>query len=136
MNIQRTLGVDTLSVNNISASGTVDFEGATLTAATPASGDSSKNVATTAFVSNAISSAVGGISGISLETVTTLPATGTTGVIYLLSNGGTSPNQYDEYIWTGGAFEKIGTTAVDLSEYWAKNDLKSITNTQIDSMCV
>ena len=66
--------------------------------------------------------------------MTTLPSTGVKGTIYLVSSGGTSPNVYDEYIWVNNAFEKIGTTAVDLSGYWAKADLVAITNAQIDTI--
>lgn len=47
---------------------------------------------------------------LSYEVVTELPSTGENGVIYLISNGGTGTNVYDEYIWTGSGYEKIGTT--------------------------
>jgi len=99
---------------------------------TPAAGDNSTKVATTAFVTTAVANAIAGIQGISYEVVTTLPTTGKAGVIYLISNSGTAPNIYDEYIWTGTAFEKIGTTDVDLSGYQPKMD--AITNTQINSL--
>lgn len=126
----------TMTASGAKVTGTADFTGATMTAATASAGTNSTTVATTAFVSTAVSNALSGITGISLEKVTSLPSTGTTGVIYLLSNGGSSPNQYDEYIWTGSAFEKIGTTAVDLSGYWAKADLTEMDNATIDSICV
>lgn len=48
--------------------------------------------------------------GISYEVVSELPSTGEAGVIYLVANGGSGTNIYDEYIWTGSAYEKIGTT--------------------------
>ena len=89
-------------------------------------------------VQTAINSALEGITGIDFQVVQTLPSTGEKGVIYLLSNGGTSPNIYDEYIWvtsgSSGSFEKIGTTAVDLSGYWSKAELISITNAEIDTI--
>jgi hypothetical protein len=106
----------------------------------PPSGNNTTAVATTAFVQStvktAVNNAVSGITSFEFKTVTSLPSSGSKGVIYLLSNGGSSPNQYDEYIWTGSAFEKIGTTAVDLSGYWAKTDLTALTNAEIDSICV
>ena len=68
------------------------------------------------------------------QIVEDLPPTGEKGVIYLKSNGGSGNNIYDEYIWTGTAFEKIGTTAVDLSNYWSKTDLTAIQNGDIDSI--
>ena len=127
---------DTVSVAGLTVTGTANFTTATLMAKTLREGSDNNQVATTEFVNTAIESAIGGISGIDLQVVETLPATGVKGTIYLLSNNGAAPNQYDEYIWVNNGFEKIGSTAVDLSGYWAKNDLKSITNTQIDSMCV
>lgn len=50
-----------------------------------------------------------------------LPATGKTNEIYLIPKaGGVNPNAYDEYLWTGTAFEKIGDTEIDLSNYLTK----------------
>ena len=85
-------------------------------------------------VDTAIADAIGDITGISYEVVTSLPSTGEAGVIYLLSNGGTNPNIYDEYIYTNNKFEKIGTTDVDLSDYVQNTDLEVITNSEIDTI--
>lgn len=78
-------------------------------------------------VQEQIDEALADVTGIDFQVVDTLPATGTKGVIYLLLNTGTSPNTYDEYIWvepTGGTprYEKIGTTDVDLSNYWTMTE--------------
>ena len=89
---------------------------------------------TASDVSSAISSAIGDITGIEYQIVEELPGTGEKGVIYLISNSGTGQNIYDEYIWTGTAFEKIGTTDVDLSNYWSKTDLVAIQNSEIDTI--
>ena len=89
---------------------------------------------TASDVSSAISSAIGDITGIEYQIVEKLPGTGEKGVIYLISNNGSGQNIYDEYIWTGTAFEKIGTTDVDLSNYWSKTDLVAITNGEIDTI--
>ena len=101
-------------------------------APTASAGDSSTQIATTAFVGAAISSAISGIQGISYEVVQSLPVSGSAGVIYLVSNSGTGQNVYDEYIWTGSAYEKIGTTDVDLSGYQTK--MSAITNAQINGL--
>lgn len=78
-------------------------------------------------VSTAISNAVGQITQFDYQVVQTLPSTGVKGTIYLVSNSGTSPNVYDEYIWivngSSGTFEKIGTTEVDLSGYVTDTEL-------------
>ena len=79
---------------------------------------------------------IGAIKTISIEVVTTLPTNGSSNVIYLVSNSGTSPNAYDEYVWVASTskFEKIGTTDIDLSGYWAKADLVECTNAEIEAL--
>lgn len=89
---------------------------------------------TASQVQSAISDAVGDITGFEFQIVEELPGTGENGVIYLISNSGTGQNIYDEYIWTGTTFEKIGTTDVDLSNYWSKTDLVAIQNSEIDTI--
>lgn len=103
-------------------------------APTAAAGTNTTQIATTAFVKDAITTAVSGISSFSFEVVESLPASGSTGKIYLISNSGSGTNIYDEYIWVNSAWEKIGTTAVDLSGYQLSADLTAITNTEIDTV--
>lgn len=62
------------------------------------------------------------IEGIRYDVVQELPATGESGIIYLISNSGTAPNVYDEYIWVNNNFEKIGSTEIDLSNYYTKTE--------------
>ncbi len=52
-----------------------------------------------------------------------LPAPGENGVIYLVPNTSTAPNQYTEWVWTGAAYEQLGDVSVDLSGYASKEDL-------------
>lgn len=89
---------------------------------------------TAAQVTAAINSAVSGITGISFEVVSSLPASGTSGRIYLVSNSGDDGNIYDEYIYYNSEWEKIGTTAVDLSGYLQTTDVIAITNAEIDTV--
>lgn len=103
-------------------------------APTPAKGNNSTQVATTAFVTTAVGEAVADITGIKFDVVTALPSTGVAGTIYLKSNNGSAPNSHDEYIWVNGAWEKIGTTDVDLSGYLKRTDMVAITNAEIDAM--
>lgn len=105
----------------------------TPTAPTAASGTNTTQIATTAFVMTAIS----GLVGIDFQIVQALPATGAAGTIYLLPNGSsTARNVYDEYIWisSNSAYEKIGSTQVDLSGYVQSNELPAITNSEIDDI--
>lgn len=101
-------------------------------APTAAAGTNTTQIATTEFVTSAVAAAVGSITGISFSVVTTLPSTGAAGVIYLVSNGGSNKNAYDEYIYVNNTFEKIGTTAVDLSGYLKSTDVTSISTSEID----
>lgn len=89
---------------------------------------------TASQVSTAINNALAGITGITYSVVQSLPATGEAGVIYLVSNSGTNPNIYDEYIYVNNTFEKIGTTDVDLTNYVEFSDLTTITNAEIDTI--
>ena len=90
---------------------------------------------TASDVTDAIDDALADITGIDFQIVTTLPATGTKGVIYLV--GSTTP--YDEYIWiepTGGSahFEQIGSTSIDLSGYVQASEMHALTNSEIDTI--
>ena len=87
-------------------------------------------------VQTAINNALEDVTGIDFQVVASLPATGKKGVIYLISNSGSSPNIYDEYIWlsSSSSYEKIGTTDVDLSGYVQNSDLVTITNAEIDTI--
>lgn len=105
-----------------------------VTATTQTAGNNSTKIATTAFVTTAITNAISGITGITFEIVTTLPSTGNAGTIYLVSHGGTGTNIYDEYIYVNNAWEKIGTTDVDLSGYVQTSDMVTITNAEIDTI--
>ena len=95
----------------------------------------SKGYQTASDVSSAIASAIANIQGISYSIVEVLPGTGEEGVIYLVSNDGTNPNIYDEYIYVNNNFEKIGTTEIDLSGYVQYSDLVAITNSEVDTIC-
>ena len=53
--------------------------------------------------------------GFSFVPVSTLPATGETSKIYLLETA--DPNNRDMYIWYNNAWEKVGSTGVDLDGY-------------------
>lgn len=84
-----------------------------------------EEVATKGYVDTSITTAISGITGVEFEVVQTLPATGDAGTIYLVPNQGTTPNIYDEYIYVNNAFEKIGTTEIDLSNYVTTTDLNT-----------
>ena len=89
-------------------------------------------VYTQAEVNNLLSK----ITSISVEVVTALPTTGTNGVIYLVAHSHGTSDAYDEYVWVASksAFEKIGSTDIDLSNYWTKTDLVECTEEEITAL--
>ena len=89
---------------------------------------------TASDVSAAISTALSGITGISFEIVQSLPQTGAAGTIYLISNSGTGTNAYDEYIYLNNAWEKLGSTNVDLTGYFNTTNLPALTSNEIQSI--
>ena len=93
-----------------------------------------KGYQTSSQVQTLINNAISGITGIEFSVVTSLPATGSKGVIYLVAHSHGSGDSYDEYIWVNNAFEKIGNTDIDLSGYWLKSDLVECANSDIDNM--
>lgn len=89
---------------------------------------------TASDVATAINSALADYNSVSFEKVTTLPTAGKVGTIYLISNGGSGENIYDEYFWDGSEFELFGTTAVDLSGYVQSTDITLATNDDINGL--
>jgi hypothetical protein len=64
----------------------------------------------------AVTDAISGLAGFRVEVVAELPSEGEAGVIYML---GDAP-PYEEFLWVDGAWEDIGSTAVDLTAYLLK----------------
>lgn len=60
---------------------------------------------------------IGDLKTIELSVVESLPEAGASNVIYLVEEGKFSGN-YVEWIYVNGAWERIGTTAADLSNYY------------------
>lgn len=71
-----------------------------------------------------VASMIASIPQFSISIVDALPETGEKMTLYLVSKGGVSPDVYDEYIWIEqtSSFEHLGSTAVDLSDYYTKTE--------------
>lgn len=95
-----------------------------------------KGYQTQSQVQSLINSAVGNITSIRYEKVTSLPATGSNGVIYLVAHSHGTQDIYDEYIWLSETktYEKIGNTDIDLSAYVKKSELTAITANDLNTM--
>lgn len=125
----------------------IDLSGYALSSAIPTTTSQLTNNSdfqTSTQVQALIDSELADITGFDFEVVQTLPAQGIKGIIYLVSNSRGQQDLYDEYIWvepTGQTahFEKIGTTDIDLSDYWTSvsgqtNSLIAITTAEIDAI--
>lgn len=117
-----------------------EFTG-TVKVPTAAAATNDTTVATTAYVTSAISVALGQVVGIKFDgpyddyndLITKVP-TGAAGTIYLVKNSGSVPNANDEYFWKDGHYELFGSTAIDLKNYVQFTDLVAITTAEIDKM--
>lgn len=85
-------------------------------------------------VDSKIADAISGVTQFDLEVVTSLPTTGVKGKIYLKAHSHGTGDAYDEYIWTGSAFEKIGNTDIDLSGYATTSALTTGLNGKVDKV--
>lgn len=95
-----------------------------------------KGYQTQSQVQSLINSAVGNITSIRYEKVTSLPATGSNGVIYLVAHSHGTQDIYDEYIWLSETktYEKIGNTDIDLSGYVKSSELTAISTSDLNTM--
>lgn len=91
---------------------------------------------TTSEVNDAITSAIAAAAHIRFEVADTLPETGEANVIYLVPNGKTGSNVKDEYMWIDGKWEVLGSTAIDLTAYWSKDELVAMTAEELKAILV
>lgn len=68
--------------------------------------------------------------------VTSLPSSGESNKIYIVKDGSDANDVYQEYYYTNGAWEKIGTHAVkvDLTPYAKKTDVNTALNGKVDKV--
>jgi len=67
--------------------------------------------------------------GLHREIVTSLPVTGDEKTIYMILNDSDEGSDtYDEYMWIDSAFELIGNTEVDLTDYYNKTQIDTALN--------
>lgn len=65
------------------------------------------------------------------EIVDALPLTGKDNILYLVPKKGSDKDIYNEYIWTGVDYEFMGTTAVDLTDYYQKNEVDELLDNKV-----
>lgn len=74
--------------------------------------------------------------GLSVEIVQELPSTDiSSDKLYLVPNSSSSAdNIYDEYIYVNNAWENIGSTAIDLEDYYTKTQVDTALNLKQDTL--
>ena len=72
---------------------------------------------------------------LSIEVVQVLPTEDiSTSTIYLVRKTDVQDNDvYDEYIWVNNAWELIGNTAVDLTNYYTKSEAETMAQNKVDA---
>lgn len=93
------------------------------------------NAVTGKAVYDFVTAAIAGISGFHAEIVSELPASGQSNILYLVAkSSAASGDGYDEYLYINGAWERVGSTDIDLSGYVQAADMHAITNTEISDI--
>ena len=73
-----------------------------------------------------INSLIGSITTINFKVVDSLPGTGENNLIYLVPSSKQEENNVkDEYIWVDNSWELIGSTKIDLSNYYTRDEVNS-----------
>lgn len=74
-----------------------------------------------------VTAAIAGVSTFHAEIVEELPSPGASNILYLVAKTSSeSGNVYDEYLYIGGAWELIGSTDIDLSEYAKSSEMQAL----------
>ena len=82
-----------------------------------------------------VTAAIADITGFHAEIVTELPTVGQTNILYLVAkSAAASGDGYDEYLYINGAWERVGSTDIDLSGYVQASEMHAITNTEITAI--
>lgn len=72
---------------------------------------------------------------IKFEFADELPAAGEANIIYFVKEAdGEAGNQYAEYVFNAGAFEKVGVKKVDFSGVWSKDELGFLNTQEIEAI--
>ena len=89
---------------------------------------------TETYTQTEVNNLIGQIKTISIEVVDTLPETGEDNKIYLVPKTGSTGDVYNEYIWVNNAWELIGSTQVDLANYYTKEQADNLLSNKQDKI--
>lgn len=87
-------------------------------------------------IEDALAEVIADAAGLKFESVDELPESGTPNIIYLVPNGTEGGNVKDEYMWIDGKWEPLGSTSVDLQNYWSKDELRVMTTEELQAILV
>lgn len=87
-------------------------------------------------IEDALAEVIADAAGLKFESVDEMPETGTPNIIYLVPNGTEGGNVKDEYMWIDDAWEPLGSTSVDLENYWSKDELRVMTADELKAILV
>ena len=84
------------------------------------------------YTKTEVDNLIGTVSSLNIEVVQTLPTQDiSTSTIYLVPNSSQGTNNYyDEYIYVSNSWELIGSTQVDLSNYYTKTETDTLLSTK------
>lgn len=77
---------------------------------------------TETYTKHEITELLNNITTLNFKVVEELPASGESNLIYLVKKKGSGNDVHDEYLWAEGKWELIGSTTVDLTNYYTKTD--------------
>lgn len=103
---------------------TLETPGNRVSEITEENSQTTTNYPNVAAVKSYVDEKVQGVISFDSLVVNELPETGVKGVVYFVPHTHLwSNDSYDEYMWTGEKFEKIGNTDIDLTNYVKKDEL-------------
>ena len=72
---------------------------------------------------------------VTTQVVNALPETGYGNIIYFCKTSDVGDNNhYKEFMWVDDAWEEMGFQNIDYSDVWTKDELKTISNAEIDAL--
>lgn len=80
------------------------------------------NNLTNYYLKTQVDNLIGSVSTISITVVQTLPETGQSNTIYLVPQDPSNPNIYNEYVYANNTWVNIGSSEIDLSDYYTKTE--------------
>lgn len=89
---------------------------------------------TDTYTKTEVNNLIGQIDQFKIEVVQTLPVSDIDPhTIYLVPKTGSTGDVYDEYIYVNNSWELIGSTSVDLSNYYTKSETNTLLNAKADT---